>query len=101
MTDTDTDTDTDTARAFGATLPLTLEMSDLNSNEKFASLPQALPTHASAPETLRRSRYPIGLTGQLGRSDQPCAAVDIQCGAVHKAISHEENSGSACLCCGA
>ncbi|MHC8382056.1 cyclophilin-like fold protein [Pseudomonas sp. LB3P14] len=46
-------TDSDTARAFAAMLALTLEMSDLNSNEKFASLPEALPTHASAPGTLR------------------------------------------------
>ena len=46
-------TDTASARAFAAMLPLTLEMSDLNSNEKFASLPQALPIHASAPGTLR------------------------------------------------
>jgi hypothetical protein len=46
-------TDSDTARAFARLLPLTLEMSDLNSNEKFASLPDALPTHASTPGTLR------------------------------------------------
>ncbi|MHC8327580.1 cyclophilin-like fold protein [Pseudomonas sp. LB1P83] len=46
-------TDSDTARAFAAMLALTLEMSDLNSNEKFASLPEALPTHPSAPGTLR------------------------------------------------
>ncbi|MBT2372178.1 cyclophilin-like fold protein [Pseudomonas fluorescens] len=45
--------DSDTARAFAELLPLTLEMSDLNSNEKFASLPEALPTHASAPGALR------------------------------------------------
>jgi hypothetical protein len=46
-------TDSATARGFAAMLPLALEMSDLNSNEKFASLPEALPTHASAPGTLR------------------------------------------------
>lgn len=46
-------TNSATARAFAGLLPLTLEMSDLNSNEKFASLPEVLPTHASAPGTLR------------------------------------------------
>ncbi|MHC8400636.1 cyclophilin-like fold protein [Pseudomonas sp. MDT1-17] len=46
-------TDSVSARAFVAMLPLTLEMSDLNSNEKFASLPEALPIQASVPGTLR------------------------------------------------
>ena len=45
-------TDSASARAFATLLPLTLEMSDLNRNEKFASLPQALPTDASIPGTL-------------------------------------------------
>lgn len=45
-------TDSASARAFAALLPLTLEMSDLNRNEKFASLPQALTTDASIPGTL-------------------------------------------------
>ncbi|MBU0900884.1 cyclophilin-like fold protein [Pseudomonas sp. MIL19] len=45
-------TDSASARAFAALLPLTLEMSDLNHNEKFASLPQAQPTDASIPGTL-------------------------------------------------
>ena len=40
------------ARAFAALLPLTLEMSDLNSNEKYASLPEALPANASKPGTI-------------------------------------------------
>ena len=35
--------DNTTARAFSALLPLTLDMSELNGNEKHASLPQALP----------------------------------------------------------
>ena len=30
------------ARAFAAQLPLTLDMTELNGNEKYASLPQAL-----------------------------------------------------------
>ena len=40
------------ARAFAALLPLTLEMSDLNSNEKYASLSEALPANASKPGTI-------------------------------------------------
>lgn len=46
-------TDSDTARAFARLMPLTLEMSDLNNNEKFASLPEPLPTRESVPGTLR------------------------------------------------
>lgn len=45
--------DTDAARAFAARLPLTLEMAELNGNEKHADLPQALPTDASRPGTIR------------------------------------------------
>lgn len=41
------------ARAFAAQLPLTLEMDELNGNEKKADLPQALPVNASRPGTLR------------------------------------------------
>ena len=40
------------ARTFVTLLPLTLEMSDLNSNEKYASLPGALPANASKPGTI-------------------------------------------------
>lgn len=40
------------ARTFATLLPLTLEMNDLNSNEKYASLPGALPTNASKPGTI-------------------------------------------------
>ena len=45
--------DTTAARAITALLPLTLEMSDLNDNEKKASLPLALPTSESRPGTIR------------------------------------------------
>jgi hypothetical protein len=45
--------DTAAARAFAAQLPLTLRMEDLNSNEKHATLPKALPANASRPGTLR------------------------------------------------
>jgi len=40
------------ARAFATLLPLTLDMSDLNSNEKYASLSEALPANASKPGTI-------------------------------------------------
>jgi hypothetical protein len=33
--------------------PLTLQMSDLNGNEKHGELPKALPTNASKPGTIR------------------------------------------------
>lgn len=45
--------DNATARAFAAQLPLTLEMEELNGNEKHAQLPQALPADASRPGTIR------------------------------------------------
>ena len=41
--------DTDAARAFAAMLPLTMDMADLNGNEKHAELPKALPVNASRP----------------------------------------------------
>lgn len=46
-------TDNAAARAFAAQLPLTLEMSELNGNEKHADLPQELPANASRPGTIR------------------------------------------------
>ncbi len=45
--------DTEAARAFAAMLPLTIDMADLNSNEKHAELPKALSTSASRPGTIR------------------------------------------------
>jgi hypothetical protein len=41
------------ARAFAAQLPLTLDMADLNGNEKHAELPKVLPANASRPGTIR------------------------------------------------
>lgn len=41
------------ARAFAAHMPLTLDMSELNGNEKHAELPASLPTNASRPGTIR------------------------------------------------
>jgi hypothetical protein len=40
-------------RGFAALLPLTSDMSDLNGNEKHASLPKALPANPSRPGTIR------------------------------------------------
>ena len=41
------------ARAFAAHLPLTLDMSELNGNEKHGELPKALPANTIRPETIR------------------------------------------------
>lgn len=45
--------DNEAARAFAAHFPLTLEMDDLNDNEKHVRLPKAMPTNASRPGTIR------------------------------------------------
>ncbi|MFT3664489.1 cyclophilin-like fold protein [Piscinibacter sp.] len=45
--------DSEAARAFAALLPLTLDMEELNGNEKYGQLPKALPTNASRPGTIR------------------------------------------------
>ncbi|MES2787013.1 MAG: cyclophilin-like fold protein [Pseudomonadota bacterium] len=45
--------DTAAARAFAQQLPITLEMEDLNANEKHVSLRGALPASASRPGTIR------------------------------------------------
>lgn len=44
--------DTDAAKALAARLPFTLDMAELNGNEKHADVPQALPTDASRPGTI-------------------------------------------------
>ena len=44
--------DTEAARAFAARLPLTVSMEELNGNEKFAYLDEALPTAATRPGTI-------------------------------------------------
>lgn len=41
--------DNDAARAFATLLPLTLDMADLNGNEKHVSLPNALPQNVYRP----------------------------------------------------
>ena len=45
--------DTDAARAFAAQLPMTLDMDELNGNEKKFDLPGALPANPSRPGTIR------------------------------------------------
>jgi hypothetical protein len=45
--------DNSTARAFAAQLPLTLNMEELNGNEKHARLPASLPANASRPGVIR------------------------------------------------
>jgi hypothetical protein len=42
-----------TAKAFQALLPLTLNMEELNDNEKFAQLPRTMPTNASVPASIQ------------------------------------------------
>jgi hypothetical protein len=46
-------TDNAAARTFAELLPLTLDMPDLNANEKHVGLPKDLPTNASRPGTIR------------------------------------------------
>jgi hypothetical protein len=46
-------TENEAARAFAAMLPLTLDMPDLNGNEKHVTLPKALPANPSRPGTIR------------------------------------------------
>ena len=45
--------DNPTARAFARLLPLSLDMPDLNDNEKHVRLPRGLPTNAVRPGTIR------------------------------------------------
>lgn len=44
--------DNDTASAFAAKLPLSVEMSELNGNEKFVQLDETLPGSAANPSTI-------------------------------------------------
>lgn len=45
--------DTEAARGFAAMLPLSIDMPDLNDNEKHADLPKSLPTDSVRPGTIR------------------------------------------------
>lgn len=84
--------DTEAARAFAATLPLTLDMEELNGNEKKKELSSALPTNASRPGTIRSGDIllwgsrtvvvfyltfdsPYSYT-RLGRVDEPAGLAD-------------------------
>ncbi|WP_237234831.1 cyclophilin-like fold protein [Pseudomonas sp. TCU-HL1] len=79
--------DTAAARTFAERLPLTLDMSELNGNEKYADLSKSLPTNASRPGTIHNGdvmlygsdtlvvfyetfRSPYSYT-RLGRVDDP------------------------------
>lgn len=44
--------DNETARAFKERLPLTLDMSELNGNEKYYYLPESLPRNSSRPSAI-------------------------------------------------
>ncbi|WP_434576449.1 cyclophilin-like fold protein [Pseudomonas sp. Z3-6] len=52
-------------RAFVTLLPLTVAMSDLNRNEKYATLPQVLPAEASKPGTIRNGNLMLYGTDTL------------------------------------
>lgn len=45
--------DNETAKAFKVLLPKTFNMSELNNNEKYCSMPQSLAAEASCPGTIR------------------------------------------------
>ena len=45
--------DNETAQAFAAMLPLELDMTELNGNEKFFYLDSSLPTNASRPDSIQ------------------------------------------------
>ena len=46
--------DNATATAFKALLPMTINMTELNGNEKYFNLSSSLPTHASNPSTIEK-----------------------------------------------
>ena len=52
-------TETEGARRFAAQLPLTLDMPDLNGNEKHAKLPRSLPTDGGSDSRYVRPTRPV------------------------------------------
>ena len=86
-------TDNAAARAFAAQLPLTLNMSELNGNEKHADLAKPLPANASRPGTIRAGDLMLYGTNtvvvfystfnssysytRLGRIDDPAALAQV------------------------
>jgi hypothetical protein len=81
------------ARAFEAQMPLTLEMSDLNGNEKHVKLAKALPANDSRPGTIRSGDIMLWASNtlvvfymtfdspysytRLGRVDKPAALTHV------------------------
>lgn len=57
--------DTEAAQAFAARLPLTLDMAELNGNEKHADMAQALPANASRPGTIHAGDLMLYGTGTV------------------------------------
>ncbi|MBO9683294.1 MAG: hypothetical protein J7502_11600 [Flavisolibacter sp.] len=45
--------DNNAAKAFKEMLPLTINMTELNGNEKYSDLPKSLPTNSTSPETIK------------------------------------------------
>jgi hypothetical protein len=45
--------DNNSAKAFKALLPMTINMTELNNNEKYYDLPNSLPTNSSNPGTIK------------------------------------------------
>ncbi|WP_339750562.1 cyclophilin-like fold protein [Algoriphagus aquimarinus] len=45
--------DNDSAKAFMIMLPMTIHMTELNSNEKYYDLPNSIPTNSSNPGTIK------------------------------------------------
>lgn len=85
--------DNEAARAFAALLPLTLDMPDLNGNEKHVKLPKALPADATKPGTIRNGDLMLWRSDtlvvfyltfdsaysytRLGRIDNPAALPEV------------------------
>lgn len=57
--------DNEAARAFAALFPLTLDLGDLNGNEKHVTLPKTLPTNATRPGTIRNGDLMLYGNGTL------------------------------------
>lgn len=57
--------DNKSAKAFKEMLPLTMEMTELNGNEKYADLPNSLPTNSYNPQTIKNGDLMIYGTNTL------------------------------------
>lgn len=47
----------ETAKAFVKILPMTINMTELNGNEKYYDLPNSLPTNSSNPQTIKNGDF--------------------------------------------